>query len=182
MCSVPWPQSWEQRAAPLVPVYQELIRNRGFMKNRKQHTGVLMLNITWHLPFLSPLCLAMVSYTYNCYFNSLLPSGYKHAQKETQNNAFPWSCYVLHYPMLFFQISLYARLHPCYSESLLETQNLRPPASMCTSHMVPKWLIKIWEALVYMKSASAWLQLNSFSRNLNLCFLTWTRPLKLKWH
>ena len=38
--------TWEQRAAPLVPVYQELIRNRGFMKNRKQHTGVLMLNIT----------------------------------------------------------------------------------------------------------------------------------------
>ena len=160
MRSIPWPQSWEQCAAPLVPIYQELIRNRGFMKNRKQHTGVLKLNITWHLPFLSPLCLAMVSYTYNCYFNSLLPSGYKHIQKETQNNAFPWSCYVLHYPMFFFQISVYARLHTCYSESLLETQNLSICTwadlllSICTSHMVPKWLIKIWETLIYTESAS----------------------------
>ena len=181
MRSIPWPQSWEQCAAPLVPVYQELIRNRGFMKNRKQHTGVLKLNITWYLTFLSPLCLAMVSYTYNCDFNSLLPSGYKHAQKETQNNAFPWSCYVLHYPMLFFQISLYVRLHPCYSESLLETQNLRPPAQHVHFTHGPQ-VTKIWETLVYMKSASTWLQLNSFSGNINLCFLMWTRPLKLKWH
>ena len=70
----------------------------------------------------------MVSYTCNCYFNSLLPSGNKHTQKEKQNNAFSWPCYVSHYPMLFFQISLKTRLHPCYSESLLETQNLRPSA------------------------------------------------------
>ena len=81
---------------------------------------------TYH--FFLPLCLAMVSYTYNCYFNSLLPSGYKHTQKEKQNTAFSQSCSVLHYAMLLFQISLKARLHPCYSESLLETQNLRPPA------------------------------------------------------
>ena len=48
--------------------------------------------------------------------------------------------------------------------------------SMCTSHMVPKRLIKIWETLVYLYSASTWLQLNSFSWNLSLCFLTQTRP------
>ena len=28
--------------------YQELRRNRGFMRDRKQHTGILLLNIPWH--------------------------------------------------------------------------------------------------------------------------------------
>ena len=28
--------------------YQELIRNRGFKRDRKQHTGILLLNIPWH--------------------------------------------------------------------------------------------------------------------------------------
>ena len=27
--------------------YQELIRNRGFMRDRKQHTGILLLNVPW---------------------------------------------------------------------------------------------------------------------------------------
>ena len=27
--------------------YQKLIRNRGFMRDRKQHTGVLLLNVLW---------------------------------------------------------------------------------------------------------------------------------------
>ena len=79
-------------------------------------------------PLLFPSLLSNGILHRHCYCNSLLPSGYKHAQKEKQNNAFSWSYSVLHYPMLLFQISLKARLHPCYSESLLETQNLRPPA------------------------------------------------------
>ena len=29
--------------------YQELIRNRGLMRDRKQHTGILLLNIPWHI-------------------------------------------------------------------------------------------------------------------------------------
>jgi len=30
--------------------YQELIRNRGFMRDRKQHTGILLLNVPWQNP------------------------------------------------------------------------------------------------------------------------------------
>ena len=48
--------------------------------------------------------------------------------------------------------------------------------SMCTSHMVPKRLFKIWETLVYTESVFTWLQLNSFSRNLSLHFLMQTCP------
>ena len=29
---------------------QELIRNRGFMRNRKQHTGMLLLDVPCHQP------------------------------------------------------------------------------------------------------------------------------------
>ena len=49
MCSIPWPQSWEQLATLLVPVYQERIRKRGFMRNRKQHTEILKLNVPWQI-------------------------------------------------------------------------------------------------------------------------------------
>lgn len=46
-------------------------------------------------PFLLS-CLAVVSYIYNFYFFiSLLPFGYRHAQKSTQNNAFHESFHVL---------------------------------------------------------------------------------------
>ena len=35
ICSVSWPQSWELRAALIASVFQELIRNRGPLRNRK---------------------------------------------------------------------------------------------------------------------------------------------------
>ena len=60
MCSASWPQSWELRAALLVPVFQELIRNRGPLRNRKQRIGqtltcqtrlvVIILNGAWMSP------------------------------------------------------------------------------------------------------------------------------------
>ena len=36
--------------------YQELIRNRGFKRDRKQHTGVLLLNIPWQFPLFYYIC------------------------------------------------------------------------------------------------------------------------------
>ena len=48
--------------------------------------------------------------------------------------------------------------------------------SMCTSHKVPRLLVKIWETLVYTESASTLFQLNLFSWNLSLNFLTLTLP------
>ena len=49
---------------------------------------------------------------------------------------------------------------------------------MCTSHKVPRLLVKIWGTLVYIESASTLLQLNLFSWNLSLNFLTLTLPPK----
>ena len=54
--SIPWPQSWEQHATPLVPVYQELISNRGFVRNRKQHAEILKLNVPWQFPLFHYIC------------------------------------------------------------------------------------------------------------------------------
>ena len=45
---------------------------------------------------------------------------------------------------------------------------------MCTSHKVPRLLVEISETLVYTESASTLLQLNLFSWNLSLNFLTLT--------
>ena len=53
MSSASWPQSWELCAALLVPVFQELIRNRGPLRNRKQHIGFLKIKRSLkNLPFL----------------------------------------------------------------------------------------------------------------------------------
>ena len=53
---------------------------------------------------------------------------------------------------------------------------------MCTSQKVPRLLVKIRETLVYTEIASTLLQLNLFSWNLSLNFLTLTLPPKVKLH
>ena len=35
---------------------QELVRKRRFMRNRKQHTGILLLNVPWQFPFIYYIC------------------------------------------------------------------------------------------------------------------------------
>ena len=68
MRSIPWPQSWEERATPLVPVYQEPIRNRGFMRNKKQHKRILKSNVPWH------------QFSCSVMSDSLRPHGLQHAR------------------------------------------------------------------------------------------------------
>ena len=36
--------------------WQELIRNRGLKRDRKQHTGILLLNIPWQIPLFYYIC------------------------------------------------------------------------------------------------------------------------------
>ena len=43
MRSASWPQSWKLRAALLLPVFQKLIKNRGPLRNRKQHIRFLKI-------------------------------------------------------------------------------------------------------------------------------------------
>ena len=50
MCSASWPQSWELRAALFGPVFQELIRTRGPLRNRKQHIGFLRIKRSLTIP------------------------------------------------------------------------------------------------------------------------------------
>ena len=49
-CLLSWSQSWERRAALLIPVFQELIRNRESLRNSTHTKNILdplKLNVPW---------------------------------------------------------------------------------------------------------------------------------------
>ena len=80
-CSFPWSQSWELQAAVLIPVFQELIRNKASLRNgtqrkKMQHIGSLKVEcpLTVTLNCYSQKCLqAFWKWTFTWWPVSILP-------------------------------------------------------------------------------------------------------------
>ena len=83
-CPFSWSQSWELRAALLVPIFQELVRNtdslrKSMLKKKMQHTGSLKVDVPWHRAIILSISLiwtrilcVCVWITFNSYHYHLL--------------------------------------------------------------------------------------------------------------